>query len=60
MPRNHQLTSHRQSDSSDWSQEPDPSTEELLAADKWRVRFAVFMCLLAFGTLCGVLAGALK
>ena len=36
------------------------SADEALQAKKWRQRFAIFMCLLAFAVLVGVLAGGLK
>ena len=37
--------------------EPTPTASELLAAAKWRMRFAIFACLVTLAMLCGALAG---
>jgi len=36
---------------------PPPTYDELRKAQKWRLFFAIFLCMLAFATLAGVLMG---
>lgn len=41
----------------DWSDRP--TIREVEQARRWRYRFAIFICMVAFAVLCGVLVGGL-
>ena len=42
------------------TEEDPPTALEVFKAAQWRVRFAIFLCLVAFATIFGVLGGWLK